>query len=727
LYNSFDQLPDSARFEMLNKQASQALTVEEIDYWGKRLLEEAQNKKESYWEGMGWHFRALYYQHSGNFQQSLKSRRQAIYHFSEINRIDKVARQYLNLGNIYANQGRYDTAMYFYQEASDLATEGKDSFALVGSMLNISTIYHEEGKSQQELEYLLKAIELAKASRLNSRLGSIYFNLAIFYHEQDKVDESKEALSHAVHYYKRNNDLPGLAGTYNLKSSYYTREEKYEEALQLLDSTAGIYKELGYEDRMANVYLNQGQVWGMAGKYELSRKKSEQAYEIFKRLGEKAYQAIALHDISAAMEKMGELVKAIEVEEEAIAIMTEIGNYDESRRWQLELARLYGTTGNYERAFKEMDKYIRAQAAYDSLNHIRVIEEMEARYQHEKQSLEINNLEKERSLQAMQINTDRLRQNWLIAALILALLLITAALYAFYQKKKDHRIIQLKNNQLAEHKEILELKNEEILASITYAKRIQDSILPPIEQFNRIFPESFIIYFPKDIVAGDFYWLEQTDEVVFFAAADCTGHGVPGALVSVVCSNALNRSVNEYQLHTPAAILNNCRKLVISQLSKSSKIKDGMDISLCAFNSGTLQLQYAGAYNPLWIVSESLAENNPEMPIESFAAESNPRLKLYELKGDKQPVGSYEVETSFTNHSLQLSKGDCIYLFSDGFADQFGGVRGKKFKYRTFKELILEVNAKSMVEQKQLISEAFLSWKGNYEQIDDVCVIGVKV
>lgn len=277
--------------------------------------------------------------------------------------------------------------------------------------------------------------------------------------------------------------------------------------------------------------------------------------------------------------------------------------------------------------------------------------------------------------------------------------LLFFAVRGYNQKKKDNKIIH-------QQKILVEEKQKEILDSISYAKRLQEAIMPPVNLFKEMLPQSFIYYKPKDIIAGDFYWMERNGENVFFAAADCTGHGVPGALVSVVCSNALNRAVKEFGIKSPSKILDKTRELVIETFERSeSEVKDGMDISLCAYNMQTKELQWSGANNPLWLI------NNNE---------------LIEYKADKQPIGKYAEEKPYTNHSVKLSSGDSVYIFTDGFADQFGGPKGKKFKYKNLADLLLSNCQCNMEQQKQILSSAFEKWKGNLEQIDDVCVIGIR-
>jgi serine phosphatase RsbU (regulator of sigma subunit) len=281
----------------------------------------------------------------------------------------------------------------------------------------------------------------------------------------------------------------------------------------------------------------------------------------------------------------------------------------------------------------------------------------------------------------------------------------------FSSKFKKLEILQIKtieqNKQLEVQKNSLEYKNKEILDSLTYAKRIQSAILPQPKLVKEFLEDSFILYKPKDIVAGDFYWLEIVEDNVLFAAADCTGHGVPGAMVSVVCNNGLNRAVREHKLIEPDQILNKTRELVIEEFEKSDEeVNDGMDISLCVLNLETFQLKWAGANNPLWILRNG---------------------EIIEYKGDKQPIGKHYDSKPFSLIDVQLEKNDIIYIFTDGFQDQFGGAKEKKFRAAQMKELLLSLIEKSMEEQRKMIDTSFESWKGELEQVDDVCVIGVRV
>jgi serine phosphatase RsbU (regulator of sigma subunit) len=300
-------------------------------------------------------------------------------------------------------------------------------------------------------------------------------------------------------------------------------------------------------------------------------------------------------------------------------------------------------------------------------------------------------------------------------------------LFIIYKRfKKSQRQKEIIENQKIE----VEQQKNEIVDSIVYAKRIQKAILPPASKIDKYLPNSFVLYKPKDIVAGDFYWLQNSQEGVIVAAADCTGHGVPGAMVSVVCNNGLNRATREFKLTDPGEILDKTREIVTAEFAKSEEdVKDGMDIALIKIK-GT-QVQFAGALNPLWIVkngSHDLDEIKSQFSESALInVEKIANSTFIEVKGDKQPIGVYHQQKPFISHTIELDRGDRIYIFSDGFADQFGGEKGKKFKAKNFKKLLISIQEKPIDEQGVLLEESFEGWKGNLEQLDDVCVIGVRL
>ncbi|HIP33042.1 MAG TPA: hypothetical protein EYG86_09785, partial [Crocinitomicaceae bacterium] len=283
--------------------------------------------------------------------------------------------------------------------------------------------------------------------------------------------------------------------------------------------------------------------------------------------------------------------------------------------------------------------------------------------------------------------------------------------------KLEHQVKE-RTAEINLQKEELSTINEEVFSSIKYAKRIQEAILPSDEQVKKLLPESFILNRPKDVVSGDFYFTEKTtskdgQEYVIFAAVDCTGHGVPGAFMSIVGSNLLSQGILEKKIHSPAKVLDFLNEGVNATLKQNldnNTVRDGMDIALCALSKDLKQLFFAGAKNPLYIIRTSEKDAGTLTEKQSLDG-----LTLYEIKGDKHPIGKYADETlqEFTNQTIELQKGDVIYVFSDGYADQFGGERNKKFNYRRFRELLMKISQLEMSEQLETLEKELDRWKGD--------------
>ena len=295
------------------------------------------------------------------------------------------------------------------------------------------------------------------------------------------------------------------------------------------------------------------------------------------------------------------------------------------------------------------------------------------------------------------------------------------------QPKKQKRKTQLIRSQ----KELISEQKHEIEQSIDYAEMIQRTSLPQ-KTITNLFPDSYLLYQPKDIVSGDFYWLEEDDEKLYFSVADCTGHGIPGAFIALIGTILLNEIYNSKNLKDPNTILDELNRLIQLTLTASDgkQMKDGMDISFCVFNKETRVLSYSGANNPLWLISNRSTVSNNVNGAKSLIEPNiiGEGYNLFEIKPDKQPVGKYmDDQRPFTVNQIQLEVGDSLHIFTDGYADQFGGDKGKKYKYKPFKRFLLDQAGKPMIEQKSAIWKEHEKWKGEYEQVDDICVMGIRV
>ena len=439
-----------------------------------------------------------------------------------------------------------------------------------------------------------------------------------------------------------------------------------------------------------------------------------------KEIGNKLGISNTLNNIGNIYLEKGNYYKAIQYGKRAKIIADEIGVLVKTKNNAEFLWKVYKKTTDYKRSLEMFELYTATKDSINSIENQKAVIRQEYQYQYEKKAAtdSIMAIEEIKIADALlaaekaenkQHQIEAIKQQeekyFLFGGLALALIFGGFIFNRFRITAKQKLIIEGQKEKVDEAFDELEEKNQEILASINYAKRIQSAILPPAKIVKEYLKDSFILYKPKDIVAGDFYWLEQRDGKIMFAAADCTGHGVPGAMVSVVCNNGLNRSVREHGLTDPGKILDKTREIVVQEFEKSEEgVQDGMDIALCSLENK--KLRYAGAHNPLWIIRKG---------------------EVLETKADKQPIGKFRKPKPYTTHTFELEKGDAIYIFSDGYADQFGGEKEKKFKSKAFKKLLLSIQDKTMEQQKIIIDDTFENWKGELEQIDDVCVIGVKI
>ncbi len=333
-------------------------------------------------------------------------------------------------------------------------------------------------------------------------------------------------------------------------------------------------------------------------------------------------------------------------------------------------------------------------------------------------------------------------ETWLFrifAALFsIALVFLVVRLRTRQLRRKQHQLedtITLRTTEISRQKEELEIKNNEITDSIIYSRRIQRSILPSQEALNMLFDDYFVFYEPKDIISGDFYWVQTAPDnpsLIYFGVADCTGHGIPGAMVSLVGTKALNNSLKEIHLKDTAKILDHTNKILLETFTDDESgeiVKDGMDIAICSidYSKDEIAFEFSGANNPVWITRKETADNLIIDGIELVPNLTAYGYKLFEIKGNKQPIGYFEKHVPFDHHSGKLVKGDRIYLTSDGYADQFGGEKGKKFKYKALKNSILSLQKRSIKEQENHLKAIFHEWKGDLEQLDDVCLMAMEV
>jgi serine phosphatase RsbU (regulator of sigma subunit)/Tfp pilus assembly protein PilF len=599
------------------------------------------------------------------------------------------------LGYLAQQKGDIKAALEYSHECLKISEDIGDIKGQGIIINNIGYIHRAQGDLELALEYFHKSLVLDEKSGNEKSKAITLNNIGLTHSDLGDRDKALEYYHKSIALRKKVGDQLGMATSLNNLAAEYRDQGDLEKALEYFQQSLTINQKLGDKQGIATASVNIGGIYSKQNNVPEAKKYAQRSLDISTELGYPADILIAAKALSQVYVKENDGMKALEMYQLYITMRDSINNEE-----------------NQKAVAKQQAKYAyEKQKAIDDVAHEKQI----ALKQEEKEKQQILTYAAAAGL----------------ALVVLFLLVVFNRLKVTRQQK---RVIEKQKSSVETAHQKLEEKNKEILDSINYAKRIQSAILPPMQTVNAALKDSFILYKPKDIVAGDFYWLQQADNKVLFAAADCTGHGVPGAMVSVVCNNGLNRAVREHGLTDPGQILDKTREIVVQEFDSAGveehDVKDGMDIALCALNGN--QLQYAGANNPLWIVrkekvnNEGESENNP-LSLSPQAEGEAFTFTLIETKATKQPIGKVDNPQSFQTHTIELQQGDTIYIFSDGFVDQFGGRSGKKFKAKAFKELLLSIQEKPMDEQRTIIDDTFENWRGDLEQVDDVCVIGVKV
>ena len=571
--------------------------------------------------------------------------------------------------------------------------------------LDLEDLVTSSNMFNQAITYFIKAEKLNWVCITDDYLGILKFTAGNY---EDAIRSYRDYINKV----SKNNYNLKVAGTHNNIGLCLIELNRPEEALTCFDTSLQLYTQEENKVGIGRIYNNLGTAYLKMGK-------DLQALDHFQKglvIREEAAAGIpstteSIINIGKAQYKLGKANKAIGNLEKTLGIARTIKSKELQLRIFSVLKDLYYQRGSYKKAidiqaeFYALQDTLYGQRLKDKLLisslsgkfKRKVIEDSIAQIQ--KNLFHAEELRIQQKIKEQIIAKNKLVRTFLLIGLGMIALVLVILFKRFKEKKQANAIIY-------KQKEELQQKQTDILDSIVYAKRIQSAILPPDKLIKSHFPNSFILYRPKDIVAGDFYWLESKEGVVYFAVADCTGHGVPGAMISVMCNNGLNRAVRENGLTTPGTILDQTKEFVITEFGKSEeKVMDGMDIALCALKGK--RLSYSGSHNPLWIIRKGGQE-------------------VFEIKADRQPIGRFGEEVPFTTHEIEVDPGDTLYIFSDGFSDQFGGANGKKFKISNFKKLLLKLQNNSMEDQKLLLDNAFESWRGELEQIDDVCVMGVR-
>jgi len=612
------------------------------------------------------------------------------------------------LGYIAEDRSDYDSANVSFTSAYEIFKKTGDKAWQAEILKLFGEISRYRADLKQALNFYLQSLELYESINSDDGIAGVNYSLGGLYMDLQRFDKALESYLQGYEINKKANNEISMANDMTAIGIVYDRKKEYKKAKEYYLDAKKIYEANNYDNGLSNLLT-----WMAITAYNEKDLSSaleyfQQSLKLYEKMNSINGLIYAYNNIGSIYAEQGLVDKAIEWENKSLEMALKYKVVDNIRYAYEMLSVSYEKKGDYKKAYESHKLFMQYKDSILNESTSKQLSELDKKFESEKKNKELIKKDAELLKQNLKIDKQNNQRNYLLIGLVLMVMIALFIFRSYRQKQKANEVIAMQKLEVENQKELIEEKQKEIVDSITYAKRLQQAILPPLKFVKEHIPENFILFKPKDIVAGDFYWMEYLDETIYIAAADCTGHGVPGAMVSVVCSNALNRTVKEFSIKEPGKILDKVRDLVIETFEKSeSEVKDGMDISLCSIRSkgNKFELNWAGANNPLWIIRED---------------------QLLEWKPNKQSIGKTETPKPFTDHKIELQKGDSLYLFTDGYADQFGGVKGKKFKYKKLQELLISINKRSMKEQELILNENIEAWKGTLEQVDDILVIGIK-
>ena len=571
---------------------------------------------------------------------------------------------YNNIGFSYKRVGNYSEAIENYFKAFETAEKLNDQLRIAQVGSNLGALFKSSGEPDKSLEYFKKALKAAESAEHDGLIGHINSSIGGYYSNKMDTASAMSYFNKAKLIHKRNNNKQGLSIVlnnigymYQLMQDHQNSLLYYHESLSLIDDRNGSDAGLAYNN-IARAHLN------------------------LKRYDSCLYFLDLVNRINNKL------------------------NYPDMKgSTELLYFKLFKAKLNFKEALEHYEAY---KIIYDSLNNSGIREKLaktEIRHEFEKKEAVIKaEQEKQNAIAHEENKKQKIISISIGIALILVLLFFGIVYKNYREKKKLSAQLEITNSEIIKQKELVEEKQKEIVDSINYAQKIQRTLLANHEFVNQTIPDSFVMFQPKDIVSGDFYWATKNEDRFYLAVCDSTGHGVPGAFMSLLNISFLNEAINEKNIKEPGKVLDFVRQRLIENISQEGR-KDGMDATLiCIEDKGSIT--YAGA-------------NNAPISFHKGA------LQTY--LADKMPVGLGEKSDPFSTHPLNLQKGDMLYLYTDGFADQFGGPKGKKFKYKQLNELLGQISTLSIKVQQNIMETKFNEWKGELEQVDDVCVLGIRI
>lgn len=622
---------------------------------------------------------------------------------------------YRTLAVNYYYNGNNDSSILACNKALLLAKKLKDSKEIADAYLCMQTAYRETGKYEKAVEVSSMALKYYEKDNNLKGQARATLNIGILYDDQKQSSRALQYLSQAKLLFIQLKDTAQMANAITRAANVYKDTRSQDTAKLMYLEALKLFESIHHKRGIAVIYNNLAGLNNIISSEE-ALKYYDKALKARIDLGDKVSVCMIYNNIGAVYMNDKKYVKAIEYLNKGLAVANEIDSKQNLITIYHALAGSYRKLNRLKEAYSMLFKYSSLKDSLFNKESIEKIEEIQTKYETEKKEQEIALLNNTNALKELEINNNKIeisKQNQEKVIIVLVLLFfigISIVVFRSYRiTKKSKEIITLQKKEIELQKSEVDEKQKEIVDSINYAKRIQYALLASEDLLANNLNQHFVLFKPKDIVSGDFYWATNKNDKFYLAVCDSTGHGVPGAFMSLLNIGFLSEAINEKGIVEPNKIFDYVRGRLIDSIGKENQ-QDGMDGILICFDKQSNTISYAAANSaPILISRNNLAR------------------EFKELQKDKMPVGKGGKNVEFNLYHIQAHKNDVIYLYTDGYADQFGGEKGKKFKYKQLNELLIEGSSLDLSDQADLLSQKFENWKGNLEQVDDVLIIGFKI
>lgn len=641
---------------------------------------------------------------------------------------------YQQLAQLARSDYRYATGIAYYDT---LLTKFPklDFLEKRNIQLDRAAILTDKGEKEKAMEEYFRILREFEENNYLLESAKLHSRIAIIFKNTDQIDNAIDHLEDAIEQARKIKNteqeaasLMTIGNCYKAKGDYDTAEEKYEKSIALA-------KKYNYQRTLAGNYNNMGSLMRLRGKMNESMAFYQKAIVINTEAKNDLWLSYNYNNIGNILKDQNRAEEALAYFKKSIAMKERLNNERDVVQTLLSISDCYALMGDYKSAYENRRLFIQLNDSLKRLDQAQETQKLEAEYQSEKREDEIAklNIQDELNQQKLKTSSERIsyqnRLAWLIG--VAAVLFLAVAIILWYSAQNRKRIneqLEEKNAQIHSKNEQLDYQHREIKSSINYAKRIQSIILPSQLKMDAYFSKYSILFMPKDIVSGDFYLFEPVNNGAYFGVVDCTGHGVPGAMMSLVGSSYFSKAIKEKNLQSPAAVLDFINKEFPKALTTNDvSITDGMDLALCFVDSEKKSLSFAGANRNCWVMNSTDRWVERDIREELDQRFDDQNVVLLELKGNRQGIGKSQNSTPFDDVQLPVYPGDRIVLFTDGYVDQFGGEANKKFRNSQLRKILIDNMHLSAKEIESVLVDTINHWRQEEEQIDDICVMVVDI